>query len=218
MCGCSYPDDGRHEWLSRPFNPSRRMRPPSNFGRPRDALGSRSAQQACRFNSRCPGIGPRRSAWDASQGDLLITPQWVWLRALSPAACTRSGGARSHSAHLPDETRQVVGPVQKVEGGEVIGTAMIVLAALARPVHQPGIVTGCRPARLNVHVIGVHRDLSRHGCSTHVGSNIIILRREAERVGELLEPAACGLMVRPLCLAVICNRLFCLPSYVTAFR
>src|SRR5262249_34450662 len=34
-------------------------------GRPRDALGSRSAQQACRFNSRCPGIGPRRPVWDA---------------------------------------------------------------------------------------------------------------------------------------------------------
>ena len=41
-----------------PVIPSRRMRPPSNFGRPRDALGSRSAQQACRFNSRCPDIGP----------------------------------------------------------------------------------------------------------------------------------------------------------------
>jgi hypothetical protein len=38
----------------------------------------------------------------------------------------------------------------------VIGTAMIVLAILARPQHEPGIVAGCRLARLNVHVIGVH--------------------------------------------------------------
>src|SRR5262249_35649697 len=76
------------------------------------------------------------------------------------AVCTRSGGARSDSACLPDAARQVVGPVQKVDGGEVVGTTMIVLAALARPEHEPGIVTGGRLARLHVHVIGVHRDLS----------------------------------------------------------
>ena len=89
----------------------------------------------------------------------------------------------------------------------MIGTAVIVLAALARPEHELGIMTGRRLARLNVHVIGVHRDLSRHGYSTRVGSKIIILRREAECVGELLEPAASVVMERALCLAVICNRL-----------
>jgi hypothetical protein len=84
---------------------------------------------------------------------------------------------------------------------------MIVLATLARPEHQPGIVTGCRLAGLNVRVIRVHRDLSRHRYSTYVGSKIIILLREAERVGEVLEPAASVVMERTLCLAVICNRL-----------
>jgi hypothetical protein len=84
---------------------------------------------------------------------------------------------------------------------------MIVLATLAGPEHEPGIVTGCRLARLHVHVIGVHRDLSRHGYSTRVGPKIITLRREAERVGELLEPAVGVAMERTLCLAVICNRL-----------
>jgi len=59
--------------------------PPSNFGRPQDALGSRSAQQACRFNSRYLDIGPRRPACDASQGNLLIRPQWLRLRAASPS-------------------------------------------------------------------------------------------------------------------------------------
>ena len=88
----------------------------------------------------------------------------------------------------------------------MIGTAMIVLTTLARPEHEPGIVTSCRLARLLVHVIGVHRDLSRHD-STRVGSKIITLRREAERDGELLEPAASVVMERTLCLAVICNRL-----------
>ena len=89
----------------------------------------------------------------------------------------------------------------------MIGTAMIVLAALARPEHEPAIVTGCRLARLHVHLIGVHCDLSRHGDSSRVGSKIVTLRREAERVGELLEPAASVVMERTLCLAVICNRL-----------
>ena len=89
----------------------------------------------------------------------------------------------------------------------MIGTAMIVPAAFARAEHHPVIVASCRLARLHVHVIGVHRDLSRHGYSTRVGSKIIILRREAERVGELLELAASVVMERTLCLAVICNRL-----------
>jgi len=45
----------------------------------------------------------------------------------------------------------------------VIGATMIVLATLARPEHEPGIVTSSGLARLNVQVIGAHRDLSRHG-------------------------------------------------------
>src|SRR5712671_554918 len=141
-------------------NPSRRIRPPSNFGRPQDALGSRSAQQACRFNSRYLDIGPRRPACDASQGNLLIRPQWLRLRAASPSPVRDQAGARSDAAHLLDAARQVLGPVQKVKGCEVVRTTVIVLATLAPPEHEPGIVTGCGLARLNVHVIGVQRDFA----------------------------------------------------------
>src|SRR5712671_3884015 len=206
-CACSYPDDRRHEWLSRLQNPSRRMRPPSNFGRPRDALGSRSAQRACRVNSRCPGIGPRRPACDASTGRSPDEAAMGSAAGCVSVAFTRSGGARSDLAYFLDAARQVLRPVQKVKGGEVVRPAVIVLATLARPEHEPGIVTGCRLARLNVHVIGVHRDLSADGYAGEVGAKIVGARREAERVGELLEPAAGVLMERTLCLAVICNRL-----------
>jgi hypothetical protein len=54
-------------------------------------------------------------------------------------------------------------------------------------------------------MISMQGRFTRYGYSTHVGSKIITLRREAERVGELLEPAAGVLMERTLCLAVICD-------------
>src|SRR5258708_4621703 len=136
------------------------------YGRPRTSGGRRTRWDRVRLNRLvgsipvAPTLALAGPACDASQGDLLITPQWVLLQAASPSP-VRDPAAGSDPACFLDAARQVLGPVQKVEGGEVIGTAMIVLAALARPVHQPGTVTGCRLARLNVHVIGVHRDLSR---------------------------------------------------------
>jgi hypothetical protein len=90
----------------------------------------------------------------------------------------------------------------------VIGTAIVVLATLAGPEHEPGIVTGCRLARLHLHVVGVHRDLSRHSYSTHVGSKIIALRREVERSASCLSR-------RRTCLW---NARFASRSYATGFR
>src|SRR6266849_2467424 len=43
--------------------------------------------------------------------------------------------------------------------------------------------------------------------AAEVGAKIVAARRNAERIGELLEPAAGVVMERTLCLAVICNRL-----------
>jgi len=60
----------------------------------------------------------------------------------------------------------------------VIGTAAMVPASLARPEHGPGRLLVGAP---NIHVIAVHRDLSRHSDSNCVGSKIITLQREAER-------------------------------------
>ncbi len=55
-------------------------------GRPRTSGGRETRWDRVRLNRLAgsipvvPDIGPRRPAWDASQGDVLITPQWVRLR------------------------------------------------------------------------------------------------------------------------------------------
>ncbi len=127
-------------------------------------------------------------------------------------ACTRSGGARSDGArsdlaYFLDAARQILGPVQKVKGGEVVRAAVIVLPALAGPEEDAAVVASRGLAGLHIEMISMQGRFTRYGYSTHVGSKNITLRREAERVGELLEPAASVVKERTLCLAVICNRL-----------
>jgi hypothetical protein len=72
----------------------------------------------------------------------------------APRRLCEIGEEASDPAYFFDAVCEFFGPIQKVEGGEVIGTAVVVVATLARADHEPGIVTGCRLARLNVHVIG----------------------------------------------------------------
>ena len=56
------------------------------YGRPQTSGGRGTRWDRVRLNRLAgsipvvPDIGPRRPAWDASQGDLLITPQSVRLR------------------------------------------------------------------------------------------------------------------------------------------
>src|SRR5215831_4929806 len=106
--------------------------------------------------------------------------------------------------------RAFVGTVQKVERCEIVGTAVVVLATFACSEHQSGILTGCRLARLNVHVISVHCDLSRHSYPTRAGSKVIALRREAKRIGEKLQLAPRVAVESTLCLMVVGN----LPSEI----
>src|SRR5258708_38511857 len=94
--------------------------------------------------------------------------------------CTRSGGARSGPACFLDAARQVLGPVQKFKGGEVVRAAVVVLPALAGP-EENARVLGCRRLRrLHIEVIGVQGRFTRYGDSTRVGSKIITLRWKAE--------------------------------------
>ena len=102
--------------------------------------------------------------------------------------------------------RAFVGTVQKVERCEIVGTAVVVLATFACSEHQSGILTGCRLARLNVHAISVHRDLSGYSDPTRVGSKVIALRREAKRIGEKLQLAPHVAVESTLCLMVVGNR------------
>ncbi len=66
------------------------------YGRPRTSGGRRTRWDRVRLNRLAgsipvvPDIGPRRPAWDASQGDLLITPQWVRLRLRRLYECDQS--------------------------------------------------------------------------------------------------------------------------------
>lgn len=84
--------------------------------------------------------------------------------------------------------RQILGPVQKVKGCEVVWATVIILATSARPVHDPGILTRCRLARLNIHVIGVQPGVARDGdYASQVGAKIVAARREAELIGDGLE-------------------------------
>src|SRR5712691_4861980 len=61
-------------------------------------VGIAFGSTGCRCNSRCPDIGPRRPACDASEGDLLIRPQWVRLRAASPLP-VRDQAERDQTRH-----------------------------------------------------------------------------------------------------------------------
>src|SRR5260370_13428178 len=77
--------------------------------------------------------------------------------------CTRSGGARSGPACFLDAARQVLGPVQKVKGGEVVRTAVVVLPALAGSKENARVVAGRGLARLHIEMIGVQRRFTRYG-------------------------------------------------------
>src|SRR5258708_31130498 len=122
-------------------------------------------------------------------------------------ACTRSGGARSDSACFPDAARQVLGPVQKVKGCEIVRTTVIVLPALAGPEENTRVL-GCRRLRrLHIEVIGVQVRFSRYGDSTRDGSKIITLRWKAECSGKLLELAPGAAVECTLCSIVVGDRL-----------
>ena len=53
-------------------------------------------------------------------------------------------------ACLPDTAHEFLGPVQEIERGEIVGTAAIVLPALAGPEQDAGRVTGRRLACLHI--------------------------------------------------------------------
>ena len=104
-------------------------------------------------------------------------------------ARTRSGGARSDSACFRDAARQILGPVQKFKGGEVVRAAVVVVPALAGPEENARVLACRRLRRLHIEVIGVQGRFTRYCVSTRVGSKIITLRWKAECSGKLLEPA-----------------------------
>src|SRR5258708_26995231 len=121
--------------------------------------------------------------------------------------CTRSGGARSGPACFLDAARQVLGPVQKVKGGEVVRTAVVVLPALASSKENARVVAGRGLARLHIEMIGVQGRFTRYGDSTRVGSKIITLRWKAECSGKSLELAPGVAVEHTLCSIVVGDRL-----------
>src|SRR5713101_1262844 len=121
--------------------------------------------------------------------------------------CTRSGGARSEPACFLDAARQVLGPVQKVKGCEVVRAAVVVLPTLAGSKENARVVAGRGLARLHIELIGVQGRFTRYGDSTRVGSKIITLRWKAERSGKLLELAPGVAVEGTLCSIVVGDRL-----------
>lgn len=99
-------------------------------------------------------------------------------------------GAESLSARASDEAGELGEIVEKVERREIVASAGIVLAALARTKEDSAIVPGRGLARLHIEVIAVHRDFSADSYATVVISQVVCTGREAERVGEEAELAA----------------------------
>src|SRR5579884_1364206 len=107
-------------------------------------------------------------------------------------SATRAHAAlrRSNTARLPDPGREVVRTIEKVEGGEVVGTAVVVLPPLAGTEEDAGVVAGGRLARLHIEVIGVQGHLAGDGDAALVGAKIVSAGRQAEGSGKPLELAA----------------------------
>jgi hypothetical protein len=97
---------------------------------------------------------------------------------------------KSNMARLPDAAREFLGLVQKVERGEIVRSADIVLSSLAGPEKNAGVAAKRRLGRLYIEMIGVQGDFAGDGDAAFVGSKVEFVRRKAERIRELLELAA----------------------------
>ena len=111
----------------------------------------------------------------------------------------------SDMARLLDAAREFLGPVQKVERGEIVAAADIVFPALAGPKQNAAVVAARRLAGLHIEMIGMQRDFTRNGDAALIGAKIVDARHKCERCGELLELTAGVAMEEALRHGVIRN-------------
>lgn len=91
------------------------------------------------------------------------------------------------AARLLDAAREFLGPVQKIERGEIVGTADIVFSVLAGSEQDAAVMAGRRLTGLHIEMIGMERDFTRNGDAALVGAKIVVTRHKREGCGELLE-------------------------------
>ena len=122
------------------------------------ALFTRQVSPSSRQPSHSPGRskekGPAEASPEVDDHDRVgnIRPaRWV------------AGGAASVAAHASDEGGELAGIVEKVERREVVASAGIVLAALARAIQDTAIEAGSGLARLHIDGFTVQRDFSADG-------------------------------------------------------
>src|SRR5574338_179823 len=97
---------------------------------------------------------------------------------------------RSNTAYLPNPGPEVLRTIEKVEGGEVVGTAVVVLPSLAGTEEDAGVVAGGRLAGLHIEAVGVQCDFAGNSDAALVGAQIVSAGRQTEGGGNPLELAA----------------------------
>ena len=94
-------------------------------------------------------------------------------------------------ARLLDAAREFLGPVQKIERGEIVAAADIVFPALAGPKQNTAVVAGRRLAGLHIEMIGMQRDFTRDGDAALIGAKIVSARHKTEPVARCRADVVC---------------------------
>lgn len=81
-------------------------------------------------------------------------------------------GAESGTAYGADSLGELAGFVEQVERREIVSSAGVVLAALARAIQETAIVPGRGLARLHIEVIGMQSHLAGNGASPVIGPQV----------------------------------------------